>query len=191
MASQPNGDAVGYKRPPKDKRYQKGFSGNPRGRPKGSRSSVSILREVLCQTVRITDGDTTRKITKAEALIKVILLEARKGTRHYADVLITLCDRIERLVEIPLAQRGGIMLVPGVAKSDEEFKQMVREVEEDRALRAEMQKAAQSMQNACERPQPTVVENPKQNPRNLKRRTANSPPTVLTRFPLPPSFMKE
>ena len=79
--------------------------------------------------VRVTEGNTTRKITKAEALIKVIFVEATKGTRQYADVLLTICDSIQRLVENPLARPGAIVLVPGVAKSE----QMLREEEEDRA----------------------------------------------------------
>lgn len=35
-------DQVGYKKPPADKRFQKGQSGNPRGRPKGSKNKPKL-----------------------------------------------------------------------------------------------------------------------------------------------------
>jgi hypothetical protein len=174
MASEIGGNAVGYKNPPRHRRYQKGFSGNPKGRPKGSQTAVSILGEVLRQMARITEGNTTRQITKAEALIKVIFVEAIKGTRQYADVLVTICDSIQRLVENPLARPGAIALVPGVAKSNEEFEQMLREEEEDRAREDEMQK----LQKAAEVAQLTSSARLKLPPRNVKRRTASSPPMV-------------
>lgn len=145
MVNNVNGNAVGYKNPPRHKRYQKGFSGNPKGRPKGSQTSITILREVFNQMVRVTEGDTIRKITKAEALIKVLFVEATKGTRQYADVLLTICDSIQRLVENPLARPGAIVLIPGVANSAEEFEQMLREEEEDRAREDEMQQKAAEM----------------------------------------------
>jgi hypothetical protein len=176
MVNNVNGNAVGYKNPPRHKRYQKGFSGNPKGRPKGSQTSITILREVFNQMVRVTEGDTIRKITKAEALIKVLFVEATKGTRQYADVLLTICDSIQRLVENPLARPGAIVLIPGVANSAEEFEQMLREEEEDRAREDEMQ------QKAAEMTQSTSPVRRKFSPRNIKRRTASSPPMV--RFPV-------
>ena len=61
MVNNVNGNAVGYKNPPRHKRYQKGFSGNPKGRPKGSQTWITILQEVFNQMVRVTEGDTIRK----------------------------------------------------------------------------------------------------------------------------------
>jgi hypothetical protein len=39
--------AVGYGRPPVATRFRPGHSGNPEGRPKGSKSAASIARETL------------------------------------------------------------------------------------------------------------------------------------------------
>src|SRR5829696_4062755 len=55
---------VGYKKPPVHTRFQKGKSGNPRGRPKGSANYLTLLRRVLAQKVTISDGGNTRKIPK-------------------------------------------------------------------------------------------------------------------------------
>jgi hypothetical protein len=47
MKKKPSGDyVVGFCRPPRDKRFRKGTSGNPAGRPKGRRNVDSLLREI-------------------------------------------------------------------------------------------------------------------------------------------------
>ena len=38
-------DEVGYRKPPKPHRFKNGQSGNPRGRPKGSKSRKPVLSE--------------------------------------------------------------------------------------------------------------------------------------------------
>ncbi|MGE0830287.1 MAG: DUF5681 domain-containing protein [Hyphomonadaceae bacterium] len=43
-------EAVGYRRPPRARRYPKGTSGNPRGRPKGARNLSTEIGEVLEET---------------------------------------------------------------------------------------------------------------------------------------------
>ena len=47
---------VGYGRPPKDKQFKKGQSGNPKGRPKGSRNFRTDLQEELQMQVQVTEN---------------------------------------------------------------------------------------------------------------------------------------
>ena len=42
-----HGEAIGYKRPPKATQFQKGQSGNPRGRPRGSKNLSTLISEAL------------------------------------------------------------------------------------------------------------------------------------------------
>jgi hypothetical protein len=44
----PKGDYdVGYGKPPPHTQFQKGVSGNPRGRPKGSKNLKTLARKVM------------------------------------------------------------------------------------------------------------------------------------------------
>jgi uncharacterized protein (UPF0216 family) len=57
---------VGYKKPPLHTRFQKGQSGNPRGRPRGSKNFSTLLTDALNEPVVITEDGRRRKISKRE-----------------------------------------------------------------------------------------------------------------------------
>ena len=52
---------VGYKRPPLHTRFRKGQSGNPRGRPRGSKNFSTLLTEALNEPVVVTEDGRRRK----------------------------------------------------------------------------------------------------------------------------------
>ena len=72
-------DAVGYGRPPKHSRFKPGRSGNPRGRPRKTRSIEAMIKRELDQTVKITEGGRELRISKREAIIKQFVNRAIKG----------------------------------------------------------------------------------------------------------------
>ena len=57
---------VGYARPPVATRFQKGQSGNPRGRPKGVKNHRTVLIEKLDTKVSARDGGRQKRMTKFE-----------------------------------------------------------------------------------------------------------------------------
>jgi len=61
-------EKLGYGTPPRSGRFQKGKSGNPKGRPKGSRNLASIFRKVIYQKVEIKEGGVKKTVTKFEAV---------------------------------------------------------------------------------------------------------------------------
>ena len=75
----PVGDSVGYGKPPRHSRFQAGQSGNPRGRPKGSRSFGGLLADELNQKVQIRENGRARTIRKRELLIKTLYKKAAEG----------------------------------------------------------------------------------------------------------------
>ncbi len=72
---------VGYKKPPKDKQFKKGKSGNPNGKPKGTLSSKTILKRFMGikQDVQNPITGAQEKLTVAEILYIQQLAKARKG----------------------------------------------------------------------------------------------------------------
>ena len=69
---------VGYGKPPRATQFQKGRSGNPRGRPKRARAQ-SDLDRALDERVTFTSGGTRRSITKRAAAAKQLVNQAAAG----------------------------------------------------------------------------------------------------------------
>ena len=84
---------VGYGKPPHHTRFQSGQSGNPRGRPSGSKNLKTLLSEALNEPVIITENGRRRKITKREAIVReVVNYSARPDLRAVRIVFELLRD---------------------------------------------------------------------------------------------------
>jgi hypothetical protein len=91
--SQRKTDGVGYKRPPREHQFKPGVSGNPRGRPKGSRSLSTLVDEALSQTVNVKIGGRTVRMSHREAMVKRYVEQALKGDHKSFTVLLKLDPR--------------------------------------------------------------------------------------------------
>lgn len=92
-------EGVGYRRPPTHTRFKPGNSGNPRGRPRGHANAKGTVARVINETVPVREGDTTRKMTKLEAMLQAHAVKAIKGDARSASVLIGLITRLGLLGE--------------------------------------------------------------------------------------------
>lgn len=70
---------VGYRKPPSGTRFVKGKSGNPKGRPKGSKNLASVLAKVGREPVRVSGKNGSRTITKLEACVLQLINQAASG----------------------------------------------------------------------------------------------------------------
>jgi hypothetical protein len=71
---------VGYGRPPKANQFKAGRSGNPRGRPKGSRNLTSVLREQFYEThAKVTLDGKQMSLPKVEIACRQQVDKAAKG----------------------------------------------------------------------------------------------------------------
>lgn len=77
----------GYGKPPREHRFKSGHSGNPKGRPKGSKNFATIVAELLSRPVRVKVGGVAqdKKILPAEAVVSIVVAKAMKGDRHAID----------------------------------------------------------------------------------------------------------
>jgi hypothetical protein len=60
---------VGFTRPPKHSRFMKGKSGNPRGRPKGSKNLATMFEKVGRERITVIENGHSRNLTKKEAIV--------------------------------------------------------------------------------------------------------------------------
>ena len=152
-ASEQDAYDVGYRKPPLATRFQKGVSGNPRGRPKGARNLSTVVAAALNEKVLITengwkspnaaeyDGQTfktfqeanavtengrKRRISKFEAAVKQLVNRAAGGEARATQLLLGLIQAGEaRAVEAP---------VPGFEDGDEDaLRELMRRIGQGRS----------------------------------------------------------
>lgn len=70
---------VGYGKPPRATRFKQGQSGNPKGRPKGSRNFATVLQEELNTRITVTENGKRRRITKRQAVAKQLVNKGAAG----------------------------------------------------------------------------------------------------------------
>jgi hypothetical protein len=70
---------VGYGKPPKHSQFQKGKSGNPKGRPKGSKSAYTLAKEMFLKPVTVTVNGKPTKMPVIAALFARMLSAAMSG----------------------------------------------------------------------------------------------------------------
>ena len=111
--------AVGFRRPPLHTRFKPGVSGNPSGRPKDSKNFKTLLHSILNEQISLQEGSQSRKISKAEAIMRRLIIGALKGESRDLHALFRLAEqtgqfdeapelptRIERIIIRPLPPEG-------------------------------------------------------------------------------------
>ena len=89
---------IGYGRPPKSGQFPKGKSGNPRGRPKGSKSLSLIVMQEGRKPVVVNGPSGKRKMTKLEATVMQLASQAAQGDLPAARELFRLQVLAEQAV---------------------------------------------------------------------------------------------
>ena len=92
MADEPSRDdyEVGYGKPPRHSQWEKGQSGNPRGRRKGARGIKTDLHAELISTMTISINGKPVTATKQQLMIKTLTARAAAGEVRATSKLIDL-----------------------------------------------------------------------------------------------------
>ena len=94
--TEPTADyAVGYGKPPRHSGFQKGRSGNPKGRPKGSKNFATLLADALDEKVQITEDGKRRRIAKRELVIKQLVNKSAAADLRAIKQLTDIVQGIE------------------------------------------------------------------------------------------------
>jgi hypothetical protein len=97
---------IGRGRPPLATRWEKGISGNPSGRRKGSRNARTVWRDAMAQLVKVKVNGRLRTMTRREALI-LKLLDNAAGDRKTLETVLKL-DREFLGIEIETDQEFDV-----------------------------------------------------------------------------------
>jgi hypothetical protein len=84
---------VGWGKPPVGNRFQKGQSGNPKGRSRGTRNLQTDLKEELGEKIVVQQGERTIRISKQRALIKTLIAKSLKGDTRAIQILVNMMHR--------------------------------------------------------------------------------------------------
>ncbi len=85
---------VGYKKPPKKGQFKPGESGNPAGRPKGTKNLKTDLQEEMSEKISVMERGNQVTYTKQQALVKTLSTKALKGDLRAINTLISLMNRL-------------------------------------------------------------------------------------------------
>src|SRR5580698_3407993 len=99
---------VGYGKPPDNTRFKKGVSGNPKGRPKGSRNVAAVFAKTLREKVVINEHGQRKTISKLEAAIKQFVNKAASGDLRALQMLVALAREAETREVSPSADHSPL-----------------------------------------------------------------------------------
>ena len=70
---------IGYGKPPKQNQFKRGKSGNPKGRPKGSKNPGTVVKELNNELIPVTKNGKTKYMTSFRAMMTQIRNDALRG----------------------------------------------------------------------------------------------------------------
>jgi hypothetical protein len=90
---------VGYGKPPRQTRFRKGQSGNPRGRSPGAKNLKTLLNDALNEPVIVTENGGHRKITKRQAIITQVVNRSATADLRAIKILLDMLRDVEGQTE--------------------------------------------------------------------------------------------
>ena len=86
---------VGYGKPPLHTRFQKGRSGNPKGRPRGKKNMSTLLSTALDASIIVVENGRRKKITKREAIVTQLVNKSASADLKATQIVLAMLRDIE------------------------------------------------------------------------------------------------
>ena len=93
MAKAKCADGRRFNRPLVASQFKPGQSGNPSGRAKGNQNLKTLFNKVLNEEISLRDGSDIKKISKAEAVVRGVVIGALKGDPRNVAILFRLAEQ--------------------------------------------------------------------------------------------------
>ena len=90
---------VGYGRPPRHTRFQKGRSGNPTGRPRGRKNMATLLSAALDASIIVVENGRRKKITKREAIVTQLVNKSASADLKATQIVLAMLRELEALAD--------------------------------------------------------------------------------------------
>ncbi len=102
---------VGRGKPPKHTQFRKGASGNPKGRPKGSKNLSTYFMEAAEKQILATIDGKSRRISMVQAITMQLATKAAAGDQPAINKFLDWMDEVEtraaaaKPAQFPLEER--------------------------------------------------------------------------------------
>jgi len=103
-------DEPGFQQPPGGGRFKPGTSGNPSGRPKGSRNLRTDLTQMMKKKIAVRENGKARSISRQEAMLLRLYDKALHGDVKAATSIVNMIMKLdpaansESLVKEPISE---------------------------------------------------------------------------------------
>jgi len=124
---------VGYGNPPMTRRFKQGQSGNPRGRPRGSKNRKTIVKQIANEMHAVTEDGRRRRRSTLELMLLALRNRAAEGNVRAFRALKRYLARFEPQ---DASSKCGYLVVPAEVTPEEFMKEVEKANAEANARRA-------------------------------------------------------
>jgi len=84
---------VGYGKPPVASRFQKGQSGNPKGRRKGSLNAATLMQQLVMERVTAVENGCEKTMSMLEFMLRQTVRKGAKGDLKSTQLVLQLVQQ--------------------------------------------------------------------------------------------------